>query len=193
LNRKQEWSQRLGVFLAAAVTSGVLFNPPAGAQANPDFEATRQEITRFESLMDDLISRSFSNPFALVQKTKGVYLQGYGITFNFLVNIHRAVVDTPFGKARTGKDISEEEKRIRIEDLKDKVVRLLAENGMEFRQVRADQSVTVVGFFVDRNFLDEKNQNKTLVLRAFKKDLQGLAGDGARWKELKQRMEIVEY
>jgi hypothetical protein len=174
----------------------LLFLTPAlGAQESKvDYNLARREIQTMESVIDTLVSSSFSgSPFAFVQKTKGVYLQGYGITFNFLVNIHLAVIKTPFGVVRQGREITPDEKRKRIEEMKDKLVRVLIDHGDTLSQLRKEESATIVAFFEDRRFLDEENHNKTLVLRAFKKDLDELARKEHRWKELKQRMEIVEY
>ena len=167
--------------------------PQVGAEFKVDYNLARREIETMEGVIDSLVSSSFSNPFAMTQKTKGVYLQGYGITFNFLVNIHLAVVKTPFGVVKTGKEITPDEKKKRIEEVKDKLVRVLIEHGDTLSQLRKEESATIVAFFEDRRFLDDENHNKTLVLRAFKKDLEELAGKEHRWKELKQRMEIIEY
>jgi hypothetical protein len=166
--------------------------PQSGAEARVDYNLARREIQNMESVIDTLVSSSFSNPFAVVHKTKGVYLQGYGITFNFLVNINRAGIKTPFGVVK-GREITPDEKRKRIEEVKDKLVRILVDHGDTLSQLRKEESATIVGFFEDRRLLDEENHDKTLVLRAFKKDLEELARKEHRWKELKQRMEIIEY
>lgn len=181
------------IFLIPALGAQTPRGPQFGAESKVDYNLARREIQTMEGVIDSLVSSSFSNPFALVQKTKGVYLQGYGITFSFLVNIHRAVINTPFGVVQRGREITPDEKRKRIEEVKDKLVRVLIDHGDTLSQLRKEESATIVAFFEDRSFLDEENHNKTLVLRAFKKDLDELARKEHRWKELKQRMEIVEY
>jgi hypothetical protein len=159
-----------------------------------DYAATRREIQNFEAILNDVISSTFSSSsFALVQKPKGVYLQGYGVTLSFLINIHRAVLNTPFGEIRQGADVTPELKKRRIEDLKEKLVRVLLDNGDSLRQLRKDELVAIVAFFEDRSFPDEPNENKTLILSVQKKDLDELAHKDDRWKEFKQRMRIVEY
>ena len=168
--------------------------PQEGLEIKVDYAATRREIQNFEAILNDVISSAFSSsPFALVQKPKGVYLQGYGVTLSFLINIHRAVLNTPFGVVRQGADVTPELKKRRIEDLKEKLVKVLLDNGDSLHQLRKDELVTIVAFFEDRNFPDEPNENKTLVLSVQKKDLDELGGRDDRWNELKQRMRIVEY
>ncbi len=168
--------------------------PQNGTDAKVDFNLARREIQNVEGIINSVINSTFSSsPFALAQKARGAYLPGYGITFNFLVNIHRAVIATPFGDTRRFPEMMPEEKKKRIEEIKEKLVRLLFDHGDGLRQLRKDESVTIVAFIEDRNFPDEENQNKTIVLRAYKKDLDELAHKENRWKELKQRMEIIEY
>jgi hypothetical protein len=162
--------------------------------AGIDPASARREIQNFELALNNAINATFSSsPFALVQKPKGVLLQGYGVSFSFLINIHRAVINTPFGEVRTQPDITPELKRRKIEELKDKLIRVLADNGDSLKQVRKGDNVSIVLFLEDRNFPDEPNENKTIVLSILKKDLDDLGRSDDRWKELKQRIKTVEY
>jgi|WetSurMetagenome_2_1015567.scaffolds.fasta_scaffold23025_3 hypothetical protein len=162
--------------------------------AGIDPASARREIQNFELALNSAINATFSSsPFALVQKPKGVFLQGYGVSFSFLINIHRAVINTPFGEMRTQPDITPELKKRKIEELKDKLIRVLVDNGDSLKQVRKGDNVSIVLFLEDRNFPDEPNENKTIVLSILKKDLDDLGRSEDRWKELKQRIKTVEY
>ena len=164
-------------FFAAVVLLGLLGDSgaaqtPLQAQEGPeirsDFATTRREIRQFEAILNDVLSSTFaSSPFALVQEPKGVYLPGYGVTFSFLINIHRAILKTPFGDVRQGVEVTPELKK--------------------------DEFVTIVAFFEDRNFPDEPNENKTLLLSVQKKDLDELGHKNDRAAEFRQRMRIIEY
>jgi len=159
-----------------------------------DYALARREIQAFETVLNGMIASAFSSsPFALVQKTKGVYLPGYGTSFNFLVNIHRAMVSTPFGEIRRYEDSSPEQKRKRIEELTEKLVRALQEYGGYLTQLPKDQSITIVAFYEDRNFPDEASQNRTVVITATKRDLEDFAGTQGRFKEFRQKVRILEY
>jgi hypothetical protein len=165
----------------------------SGGDTRVDLSSARQEIQAFEKVINKFLGEEFANSVIAVQKSKGVYLQGYGVTFTFLVNIHRAVINTPFGGiTRQDADTPEQKKR-RIEEMKEKLVRLLQSYGDTFRQVRRDEYISIVVFVEDRNFLDEENQNKTLVLTVLKRDAEELARREDRAREFKQRMRIVEY
>ncbi len=159
-----------------------------------DYAQTQRDILKFEDVVNDVISSSFSSsPFALVQKAKGAYLPDYGISVSFMINIHRAVVNTPFGQIRSKVDAGPEAKKRRIEELKEKLIRVLMEKGDSFRQLRKSDSITIVGFFEDRVFPDEPNANKTIVMTASKKDLDEFGRKTDRYKEFRQRVKILEY
>jgi hypothetical protein len=169
-----------------------------GRQENPDAKAdylsNREDILRFENVVNDALDSTFkSSPFAVVQKTKGVYLQGYGINFTFIIDIHRAVVNTPFGQIRARPPVTPDMKIQRIEELKGMLILVLQNNSEIFQHLRKEENVSIVAFFQDRNFPGEPSANKTIVLSILKKDLDELGHRNDRLKEFKQRMKIVEY
>jgi hypothetical protein len=183
----------------AVLAAGLLLSVPAAAQSGQegsngkmDYALARRDIQTLESALTALIGSTFAGPFTIERKPKGVYLQGYGFMIEFLVNIHRAVLNTPFGEFRDReREITPEQKKKRIDEFKEKLVRCLVERSDSLRQLRRDDSVTIVAFFEDRNFPGEAAQNKTIVLRAFKRDFDEQARKD--WRELFRRMEIVEY
>jgi len=159
-----------------------------------DYGMAKQDVLNFESVVNDVINSTFgSSPYAVLYKPKGAYLPGYGFSLSFTINIYRAVINTPFGQIRSRVDASPDLKKRRIDELKDKLIRALQENGDKFRQLRRDDNVTIVAFFEDRNFPDEPDGNKTMILSALKKDLDELGHKIDRSKEFRQRMKIVEY
>ena len=165
-----------------------------GSEGGVDYASVQQDILRFESVANSVISSTFSSsPFAVVQKAKGAYLEGYGISFAFLVNIHRALLNTPFGQVRRGAEVTPELKKQRIEELEEKLMRLIQENGKSFRQLGKDDHFTIIAFVEDRNFPDEPSANKTIVMTALKKDMDEFGNQQDRFQEFKKRIKIVEY
>jgi hypothetical protein len=182
------------VIMCSSLTLKALDGKKANDEEGVDYAAAQQDILKFESVVNSVINSTFSSsPFAVVQKTKGAYLEGYGVSFAFLINIHRAVVNTPFGQVRSRAIVTPELKKQRIEELKNNLIRALLENGEIFQQLRKEDYVTIIAFVEDRNFPGEPSANKTIELRALKKDLDELGNKNDRFKEFKQRMKIVEY
>ena len=179
----------LGISLAA--------EGPRAAQdvdVKVDYAVARREILNFELALNTVIGSTFSaSPFALVQRPKGAYLPGYGVTFSFLINIHRAVIDTPFGQVRRPDAATPELKKRIIEELKDKLIRVVLDNGGSLTQLRKEDAITVIAFMEDQNFPDEPNQNKTIILTALKKDFDEVARKDDKFKEFRQRIKILEY
>jgi hypothetical protein len=169
------------------------WNQDAG-NARAEYAPTREEIRGFEDVINGIIANDVSSSsYALVNKPKAVYLQGYGVSCTFLINIHRAVINTPFGQVRPRNTVSLEEKIRRIEELKAKLIPILQDSGSNFQQLRKEERVAIVAFVEDRNFPGEPNASKTIVMSALKKDLDELGHKVDRAKEFKQRMKIVEY
>ena len=189
--------------VAALLLLGVVAFPVAGAasagkedkaEVKVDYASAQQDILQFEGVLNEAIQSTFSaSSFAISQKPKGAYVQGYGILFSSVVNIHLAVINTPFGQVRSRPIVTPELKKQRIEELKEKLIRVLQDKGDAFQQLRREDSVAVIVFVEDRNFPGEPSANKTIVLSILKKDLDELGQKIDRLKEFKQRMKIVEY
>ena len=193
--KKRRSKHRMMVLLLAFWTFALpLATKKAQASGEINLAATRSEIEQFGAVINNAVNTSFnSSPFALVQKPKGAYLQGYGVAFQFVVNIHRAVLNTPFGQMRQGNEVSPELKKRRIDELKEKLIQTLRENGASLAQLRSEDTVSIIAFIEDRNIPDEPNENKIIVISVLKKDLDDLAGKADRIDEFKQRIKIVEY
>jgi hypothetical protein len=195
----KQWPQPivLTLFSIGLLSISLVAQDPRAARdvdVKVDYAVARDEILKFEIALSRVIASTFSSsPFALVQRPKGAYLPGYGVTFTFLINIHRAVIDTPFGQMRRGDSITPELKKRIVEDLKDKLIRVVLDNGDSLTQLRKEDAITVIAFMEDQNFPDEPNQNKTIILTALKKDFDDVAHKEDKWKEFRQRMKIVEY
>jgi hypothetical protein len=194
--KKSRSKQRIIVMLILALC--LLALPLAAQKAQPsreiNYATARSEIEQFGGIITNVVNASFnSSPFALVQKPKGAYLEGYGAAFQFVVNIHRAVLNTPFGQMRRGEDITPEVKKRRIDDLKEKLIQAVRENGASLTQLKSEDNVSIVAFIEDRNIPGEANENKIIIISVLKKDLDDLAGKADRINEFNKRIKIVEY
>ena len=191
---------KFGLFLLLVIVlsgmpapAGGLPERQLGADPRPDYPSARREIQTFENALNDAISETFNKaPFAVYQKAKGAYLQGYGMAFSFMVNIHVAMINTPFGKYQRA-DASPEQKRRQIEMLKERLIQVVFQKGDALSQVPKSETVSVIGFFEDRNFPDEESQNKTVIMSISRKDLDDFGHKEERFKEFRQRLKIVEY
>jgi hypothetical protein len=190
----QDWKQCV---LPAVLALGFFFMPMAAqdrVEPKIDYSRVSRDIQQFEFAVNDVIGKTFSNPFGLVQKPKGGYVLGYGYVFSFVVNIKLGMTATPFGNLRTGPDITGEEKKQRIDRLKDELVGVLFQKGSELGKQQNGESVAIMAFFEESNPLIPGGQaNKTVVLSVLKSDLDLFANKQERFNEFKQRVKIIEY
>ena len=187
-------SRRLaGIAALAALVSPPAASPQSAGDYRPDPARVRAEIRAFEGLINRVVGSTFGSvPFAISQAAKGAYLSGYGASFSFVVNIHRALINTPLGEIKRD-SITPDEKKKRIEGLKERLLRLLFENADSLRQLRREENIAIVAFIEDRNFPEEESQNRTVVLSVARRDVEGLAGQEERWKDFRQKVKILEY
>ena len=161
-------------------------------EAPPTAVITGDTTGSITAAINDVINNFSKGTFGVVQRAKGVYLPGYGISFACLINIHLAMVNTPFGVVARN-EVTPEIKKQRIEELKNEMIRLLLDNGRGFQQLGREESVSITIFIEDRNIPDEPRANKSIVLSVPKKDLDELGQRNDRLKEFKQRVNVVEY
>ncbi len=150
------------------------------------------EVEKFETAINGAISKSFTGPFGLVDPPKGGYLTGYGYVFFFRVNINRGMLNTPFGVMRSGPELTPEEKKRRIDQLKDGLVQAFFDTGNELGLLQKSESIAIFAFFEEINTQIAK-ENHTLVLSVSKSDLTEYANKPDRYNQFKQKVKIIEY
>ncbi len=180
---------------AGVLVLGLLCLPLAAQNAGSprvDYTRVTREIHGFEAALNETITTTIANPFGLVQKPKGVYLQGYGYTFQFLVNTGRGLIHSPFGTFPDPDSINAEQKKQRMDALKEKLKTLLVNQGGTLTQLQKGESITIVAYFEEIN-MDQGTVNKTVIMSIGKSDLDGLATKQVGFSELKLKVKIVEY
>jgi hypothetical protein len=159
-----------------------------------NYAAVQQDIREFEAVLHDVIHGFSKGWLGVTNEANGAYIEGVGFSFTFLIDIQRAITTTPFGVIKRFSATAEQKKQ-RIEDLKDKLLVMLQDNRKNLKQLRKEEYVTIIALIDDQN-MDDKNilapsARITIVLRVAKKDLDELGSKNI--KELRQRIKIVEY
>jgi hypothetical protein len=173
--------------LAAQVSD----NRRKDADARMNYTGARQNVLAFEGALNEALQAFVKDFLGIKNDARGAYLPGYGINFAFAIDIKRAIITTPFGDLHQN-PATAEQKRQKIEELKEILIRVLQDNGKRFQLLGKEDYVTIVAFIDDKNF-GAPSANKTIVLSAAKKDLDELGNKNDRLKEFKQRIKIVEY
>jgi hypothetical protein len=175
-------------FSHAAQTSG---DKRKDVDVKMDYAAARQDIIAFEGVLNEALQAFVKDFLGIKNSARGAYLPKFGVNFTFAIDIKRAIMNTPFGDVRRYQATAEQ-KRQRIEELKEMLIRMLQDSGKRFQLLGKEDCITIVAFIDDKNFL-EPSANKTIVLSALKKDLDELGNKSDRLNEFKQRIKIIEY
>jgi hypothetical protein len=104
------------------------------------------------------------------------------------------MTSTPFGMVKIGEELSSEEKKRRIDGLKDELVRILLNSGAGVVKLQKNESIAIMAYFEEFNpLVPEGKETKTLILSISKSDLSDLPDRQDRYNEFKQKVKIVEY
>jgi hypothetical protein len=186
-------SKRLTTFWAFLMVVAIVpAFPQTGTPTPLNLQQMRNDIQIFEAILDQALNQVFSNPFALVERVKGVYLADYGTTFTFLINIKAATMETPFGTIRRPETADPKLREQKVEELRQRIVTILGSYGNAIGQLRETDAVAVVAHIVDQNF-STKTQNKTIIIKVLKKDLMVMAARQTGAAEYRKKVQIVEY
>jgi hypothetical protein len=155
-----------------------------------DYAQVRPSIQKLEKGINDAITGIFGRE-GMIGKPKGVYLQGYGYSFSFLINLRWGMINTPMGTYPSSTEISPEQKKQRVEMAKDKLIGILFSQATGMPQPERDKSVTITAFFEETNL--DGIVSKTIIMSVLKNDIDELGNRQERFNDFKQRVKIIEY
>jgi hypothetical protein len=165
------------------------------AQSRPsNLSALKGEMKVFEAVIDGTMSQTFAPPFGLLEKTKGAYLPGFGLTFSLEVELYPTRAPNPFNAEPLSKaEIAKAQKmeRDRLATVKTSVPRLLADHAVSLRNLAGDASVAVVVHLFEMQVRND-NFPDQVVIETKKSDLERFWDKKISYEELVAKMTIVE-
>lgn len=177
----------LGMLAFAIPAQAAVPNPA------PNLSATKQSIEVFESIMTTMLQQTFPDPFAVLEKPKGVYLEGFGDVFSFEVDIATVKRPNPFSSVRS---TPEEERRFFNEQfprLKDVMIKTLAEHGDSLTTVEPDENIALVAQLFSSGFLSRPLTLKTVVVRTTRQNLVDYKAGRLTYEGLEKKLEVAQY
>ena len=177
------------------LSCGLLLGQSVVTQSPPtNFTALKGEMKVFEAVIDETMAQIFAPPFGLLEKTKGTYLPGFGLTFSLEVNLYPLPALSPFDSHVPSKGEPEMRRRVevqRIRAIKQSVCRLLADHAVSLRDLRSEDSVAVIVHLFIMDAGDSKLPDQ-LVIEARKSDLDLFWGMKITYKDLVDRITILD-
>jgi hypothetical protein len=170
----------------------LLTGSSAFAVLDLDLGVLKKNTQIFERIVGEILTQSFPNPFALTGEAEGSYVQGYGVVVSFHLNINRSRIRTPFGEipARTEGPRSNAEQ---LNVLRESMVRCLADYGMAFKQLEAEERISINAHVEDRNELDATKKTTIVVISTSKRDLDLLTTEKISFEQFEDRIRVLQY
>jgi hypothetical protein len=165
----------------------------ASAQQSHNLVLLKKDTQILERIVHEILKQNFPDPFALTAEPRGAYLQGYGVTLSFQLNINRAKIRTLFGEMTAPKSMGQKTKDQQLHLLKDIMIQCLADYGLTVKQLAPHDRITIQAHVQDRNELDPAKNNTVIVLTASKDDINLLATRRLTDDQFKERVHILEY
>jgi hypothetical protein len=180
--------QRL--FLAVVLVSafGVV-----DAQQSLNLAMIKRDTQVFERIVSEVLTQNFASPFAITAEPKGAYLQGYGISISFQLNINRARLRTPYGYIKAPSSMGQMSKEQQIKLVRETMVQCLADYGRSVKQLGPHDRITIQAYIEDRNELDPAKSSTILVLSVLKDDINLLATSKISPEAFKERVSVLMY
>lgn len=186
--KTNRWKWMSGALAVALL--GITVAPAAPAS---DYAALKRNIEVFEGILNTILAQNFPDPFTILEKPRGVYLDGYGALFSFEIDISTVKQATLFSPARA---TAEEEKKAfaeRLPKLKGVLQKTLADHGDSLAALSSGEQVAIAGHLFNSGVLSAPLTLKTVLVRTPKKNILDFKAGRVTYEELKKRMEIVQY
>lgn len=170
----------------------LLSGSSAFAVLDLDLGVLKKNTQIFERIVGEILTQTFPNPFALTGEAEGSYVQGYGVVVSFHLNINRSRIRTPFGEipARTEGPRSNAQQ---LNALRESMVRCLADYGMAFKQLEAEERISINAHVEDRNELDATKKTTIVVISTSKRDLDLLTTEKISFEQFEDRIRVLQY
>ena len=170
----------------------LLSGSSAFAVLDLDLGVLKKNTQIFERIVGEILTQTFPNPFALTGEAEGSYVEGYGVVVSFHLNINRSRIRTPFGEipARTEGPRSNAEQ---LNALRESMVRCLADYGMAFKQLEAEERISMNAHVEDRNELDATKKTTVVVISTSKRDLDLLTTEKISFEQFEDRIRVLQY
>jgi hypothetical protein len=174
--------------LAVLLGSTVLVSKPG-----QDLAAVKQNIEVFEGILSTVLQQSFTDPFAVLEKPKGAYLDGFGAVFSFEIDIATVKRPNLFSQARATPEEERKAFNERFPKLKDLMQKTLAEHGDSMNSIGPEEQIAVVAQLFNSGFLSRPMELKTVIVRTTKKNILDFKAGRLSFDDLKKRMEMSQY
>lgn len=179
-------------FVVALLATGFSVTSAPAVPAH-DYVALKKNIQVLEGILNTILQQSFTEPFAVLEKPKGVYLDGFGAVFSFEIDIATVKQVTLFSQTRATPD---EEKKVfaqRLPKLKEAMEKTLADHGDSLSAMGPEEQIALAAHLFNPGVLGSPLTLKTVIVRTARKNIVEYKAGRLSFDELKKKMEVLQY
>ncbi|HPB28455.1 MAG TPA: hypothetical protein PK017_09450 [Acidobacteriota bacterium] len=181
------------VFCLIVGLSGTASLHGAGTPA-VDLNQLRRECELFENILNTSLRQNIQNPLFIAEKVRGAYLEGYGVTFTYTVNLNRSMILFPRStQSATTQSGNEPDLGKTVQILRRCAAEVLSQYGSAFRQLPAQHKISIIAHVLSRSVDPNVQSGHVLVVTATRNDLDQLQRARINADEFKKRIVYLEY
>ncbi len=188
--RGSHHSAVLCLIIGLCGTAGLYGAPPPAV----DLDQLRRECELFENILNTSLRQNMQNPLFIAEKVRGAYLEGYGVTFTYTVNLNRSMIlfpkSTQAGRSAGG---NEPDLGKTVQLLRRCAAEVLSQYGSGFRQLPGRHKISIIAHVLSRSVDPNVQSGHVLVVTASRDDLGQLQKAKINAEEFKKRIVYLEY
>ena len=112
-----------------------------------DYDKLRTQILEFQGVIENTVVQNIKGRFPILSSPKGIYLEDYGAVFSLEANLYQIRAISPFSpKPHSHKELDNAYQAllVRVDVLKQSMLRAIAENGTGLQQLKPTDNLAVV-------------------------------------------------
>jgi hypothetical protein len=161
--------------------------------AKVDLQQVKKESELVESVLDQSLTQSFGGPFGYLERVRGAYLPGFGVTFSFEINLTPSSAAGPFGSPPSPQLMRTQEKEVvqRRDAAKTVSENTLADFGHTLQALSPNESVAIVVYTVAAR--PQGVERGTIVIECKKQLISSLEAKSIDRATFMRELTVVEY
>lgn len=178
----------------AALAALALALPAADNGKKPDLQQLKKECELFETIVLTALGQAVPNPLFIAEKPRGTYLNGYGITFSFTLNLNRSLILFPKSTPQKPQPAGDDSNLARsMADVRKCLVEILGQYGATLKQLPGDSKISIIAHVLKRSVDPNLQTNRIMILTITRTDVEQYQREKISFEDFKKRVSYLEY
>jgi hypothetical protein len=182
--------------LALFVFTALALAPPAADNGRkPDLQQLKRESELFETIVLTALGQAVPNPLFIAEKPRGTYLDGYGITFNFTLNMNRSLVLFPKPAQQRNQPPAGDEASLarNMATVRKCLTEILGQYGASLKQLPSEAKISIIAHVMKRSVDPNLQTNRIMILTVTRADVEQYQREKISFEDFKKRVGYLEY